>query len=91
MTTATVTATYVGTCHVCGTFLRSSEVRNVERYGKTLRADAQCPTCPGYAPRTVFIVQGTVTSTPCSDKCTDAKGVKCECSCGGDHHGETAA
>jgi hypothetical protein len=90
MTTTTATAVYVGSCSFCGTFVRTTTPRNIERYGKTLRGDGTCPKCP-YTSPTVFLVQGRVTDTPCNEKCTDAKGVKCDCQCGGHNHGSTAA
>lgn len=88
--TQTETRTYIGTCHRCQTFVRTDDVRNVEVYRHTLRADANCPSCPGYAPVTVFVIQGRYSETPCSEKCTDARGVKCDCQCGGHNHGATA-
>jgi hypothetical protein len=33
------------------------------------------------------IVQGYKTEHPCDIRCTDARGHKCECSCGGANHG----
>lgn len=32
-------------------------------------------------------VKGVRNDTPCDDRCTEAKGHKCECSCGGKNHG----
>lgn len=33
------------------------------------------------------LVRGVKTSHPCDDRCTSARGSKCECSCGGKNHG----
>lgn len=34
-----------------------------------------------------IMVQGVKTSTKCDARCTEAKGHKCECACGGHNHG----
>lgn len=34
-------------------------------------------------------VQGRTTKTPCDERCTEAKGHKCECACGGVNHGRS--
>lgn len=36
-------------------------------------------------------VVGKVNQTPCDARCTDAKGHNCECSCGGQNHGNAHA
>ena len=33
------------------------------------------------------VIQGFKTDHVCDDRCTSAKGYRCECSCGGEHHG----
>lgn len=35
----------------------------------------------------VASVEGVISDTPCDERCTGARGHKCECSCGGEHHG----
>jgi hypothetical protein len=47
-----------------------------------------CPTCK--QTMGMKIIQGSKTETPCDDRCTEAKGHKCECSCGGLNHGRAA-
>lgn len=32
-------------------------------------------------------IEGHQNETPCDERCTEAKGHKCECSCGGRNHG----
>jgi len=44
--------------------------------------------CPCGSRLVLRAVEGTVTESPCDDRCTSARGRKCECSCGGAHHGE---
>lgn len=36
-------------------------------------------------------VAGVKTANPCDERCTEAKGHKCECSCGGHNHGASFA
>ena len=35
------------------------------------------------------MVRGTKTDHVCDERCTEAKGSKCECSCGGANHGKS--
>lgn len=48
--------------------------------------DAQCPAC-GEQAWHGQMVQGFTTEHACDARCTDAKGFRCECSCGGQNHG----
>src|SRR4051812_14524403 len=69
--------------------------RETNVYGRTIAgrfvravADFECGTC--YAPRwDGKRVEGSVTAHVCNEKCTDAKGFRCECSCGGANHGRS--
>jgi hypothetical protein len=49
----------------------------------------QWPSSPACCGRSVVMtkVSGRKTETPCDDRCTEATGHKCECSCGGSNHG----
>lgn len=45
-----------------------------------------CPACK--VAMRMAVVQGLKTEHVCDDRCTEAKGHKCECSCGGANHGK---
>ena len=50
-------------------------------------ADTTCPRC-GAQKWNGKAVQGFTTSHLCDARCTEAKGFRCECSCGGANHGK---
>jgi len=81
---------FTGKCSGCGTRIATSDTRNAEWFKGKRRASAWC-TCRQGQSVTVWQIQGHVSATPCSDKCTDAKGIDCECQCGGHNHGKAAA
>lgn len=63
----------------------------INEYGREVRPDADsipCPSCKTTMNRQM--IQGRYTETPCDTRCTEAKGHKCECSCGGHNHGRAA-
>lgn len=96
--TRTVTRRMIGKCRVCKATRRHSfkvEVRSTTTYGltgmKTHRRERilegrDFVECCG-----VIVAQrrieGHRNETPCDARCTEAKGHKCECSCGGSNHG----
>jgi len=47
------------------------------------------PECPDHGNRRMVMapIRGTVTDTRCGPRCTNAKGLACECECGGVNHG----
>jgi len=46
----------------------------------------ECPGCKKFM--RMEMVKGVVTEHVCDERCTEAKGHKCECSCGGKNHGK---
>ncbi|GAN79799.1 hypothetical protein [Acidocella aminolytica] len=68
--------------------------RSVPRYeretetGRKVEAgyDTRCPSCSGMRAQ-ASRVAGFRTAHACDARCTEAKGFKCECSCGGKNHG----
>jgi hypothetical protein len=50
-------------------------------------ADVWCPRCK-QAAWNAKPVDGVTTEHKCDVRCTDAKGFRCECSCGGARHGQ---
>jgi len=56
---------------------------------KTPSGLVKCEVCN--QPTEAFVVNGSMNETvKCDTRCTDAKGHKCECECGGDNHGIAA-
>lgn len=63
----------------------------INEFGREVRPDKDfraCPSCNSIM--SMVMIQGRYTDTPCDDRCTKAKGHKCECSCGGENHGRAA-
>ena len=57
---------------------------------KTPSGFVKCSECN--QPGDPIVINGTHSDTvACDERCTDATGTRCECSCEGDHHGENAA
>lgn len=48
--------------------------------------DVQCPRC-GEHRWTAHRIDGFVTDHECDARCTEARGFRCECACGGKNHG----
>jgi len=74
---------------------RNDYGRVVTTFGRSLSgifvrasADICCPSCgnPGWNGKRI---EGFITDHPCDDRCTEAKGHKCQCSCGGKNHGQS--
>lgn len=64
----------------------------VNAYGRTVKVAEDVIGCPKCSkPMSMAVVQGTVTDHVCDERCTEAKGHKCECSCGGANHGKSYA
>lgn len=67
--------------------------RKVKVYGRRVDGifieaayDARCPSCNAKAWHGQM-VQGVTSQHACDARCTEAKGFRCECSCGGKNHG----
>lgn len=63
------------------------DVDNGRRLFPGCEQDAVCPTCKRRR-EWGFIDGNVVESVPCSGICTNARGFKCDCSCGGENHGK---
>jgi len=50
--------------------------------------DGWCPSCGERAWSAQRIEGFKVDTVPCDSRCTEAKGHKCDCSCGGANHGK---
>lgn len=78
-------------------YRKCHEICSPEGYDQLLRSengkdvnlndDCVCPECMSTRVTHDRVV-GQQTSKPCDARCTGAKGNKCECACGGKHHGE---
>jgi hypothetical protein len=74
---------------------RCSEWTFVDRLASERPIDgrsALCPVCGGAGLRLRGAVEhgkvvATYQATPCDARCTDARGTRCDCSCGGENHG----
>ena len=69
-----------------GHTLDGREAWGERRYNGKVEINAEC-SCRPHAIMSGGLVNGHVTSQPCSIKCTTATGMDCECSCGGANHG----
>ena len=86
-----MTGRWLGTCKRCkNTFRQDKEPSTAQ-----LRVDG-CPVCTqdgtpaGRNQRVQYHqVGGSKSDKKCDARCQNAKGPSCECSCGGDRHGET--
>jgi hypothetical protein len=72
-----------------GMYRRMATVYGRTAYGRFIRAskDYFCPSCNAQTWEGQRI-EGTTTEHVCDVRCTDAKGFRCECSCGGANHGQ---
>lgn len=100
--TRTVTRRLIGHCRRCGfgarevlkiekttTTTYGLTGMKVRRFERVIEGDDSAHFCRCATPRplTMRAVIGTVTDTPCDERCTSATGHKCECACGGKNHG----
>jgi hypothetical protein len=97
-------ARYIGKCSECKTlsardFVETKAITN--KYGRKVNIlgrvingffrpaseDFECFACGAWRWNGKR-VQGFVTDHKCDDRCTEAKGIRCECACGGKNHGK---
>lgn len=71
-----------------GLYRRTTIIFGRVRNGLFVRAslDAECPRC-GEHRWTAHRIDGFVTDHECDARCTEARGFRCECACGGKNHG----
>lgn len=81
------TTAYLGRMHTRQELLLDGRPATVhDRYDVRRRLHAPCPECGSQDVR-VNVVKGVRSDVECGDRCRNAKGGDCECSCGGDNHG----
>lgn len=86
---ATTARDYTETKAIRNQFGRVVNVAGRTVHGLFRRAseDSHCQACGAYHWNGKRI-EGFTTDHKCDDRCTEAKGFRCECACGGKNHGK---